>query len=98
MLWPKNRLADTLDEAQQKMDTLQDRNQKDIAQYNMEYKELMRQLNHDTVLKYFLLEKTQERWELAESSANQRKSYALAKSERGAEKTLKVKFLLVHKV
>ena len=76
------------------MDTLQDRNQKDIAQYNMEYKELMRQLNHDTVLKSFLLEKTQERWELAESSANQRKSYAVAKSERGAEKTLKVKSII----
>ena len=76
------------------MDTLQDRNQKDIAQYNMEYKELMRQLNHDTVLKSLLLEKTQERWELAESSANQRKSYALAKSETKSEKTLKVKSII----
>ena len=76
------------------MDTLQDRNQKDIAQYNMEYKELIRQLNHDTVLKNFLIEKTQERWELAESSANQRKSYSLAKSETKSEKTLKVKSII----
>ena len=73
------------------MDTLQDRNQKDIAQYNMEYKELMRQLDHDTALKKFLLDKAQERWELAESCANERKKNFEAKSERQAEKTLKVK-------
>ena len=73
------------------MATLQDRNQKDLAQYNMEYKELMRQLDHDTALKKFLLDKAQERWELAESCANERKKNFEAKSERQAEKTLKVK-------
>merc|ERR1711931_160676 len=71
---------DQRDEAEQKMATLQDRNQKDLAQYNMEYKELMRQLDHD---------KAQERWELAESCANERKKNFEAKSERQAEKTLK---------
>ena len=82
---------DQRDEAEQKMATLQDRNQKDLAQYNMEYKELMRQLDHDTALKKFLLDKAQERWELAESCANERKKNFEAKSERQAEKTLKVK-------
>jgi hypothetical protein len=80
---------DQRDEAEQKMATLQDRNQKDLAQYNMEYKELMRQLDNDTALKKFLLDKAQERWELAESSANERKKNFEAKSERQAEKTLK---------
>merc|ERR1712137_1219696 len=80
---------DQRDEAEQKMATLQDRNQKDLAQYNMEYKELMRQLDHDTALKKFLLDKAQERWELAESCANERKKNFEAKSERQAEKTLK---------
>ena len=76
------------------MATLQDRNQKDLAQYNMEYKELMRQLDHDTALKKFLLDKAQERWELAESCANERKKNFEAKSERQAEKTLKVKLIV----
>ena len=76
------------------MATLQDRNQKDLAQYNMEYKELMRQLDHDTALKKFLLDKAQERWELAESCANERKKNFEAKSERQAEKTLKVRLII----
>merc|ERR1712168_78579 len=80
---------DQRDEAEQKMATLQDRNQKDLAQFNMEYKELMRQLDHDNDLKKFLLDKAQERWELAEALGNERKKNFEAKSERQAEKTLK---------
>jgi hypothetical protein len=80
---------DQRDEAETKMATLQDRNQKDLAQFNMEYKELMRQLDHDTNLKKFLLDKAQERWEMAEALGNERKKNFEAKSERHAEKTLK---------
>merc|ERR1719234_1034060 len=80
---------DQRDEAEQKMATLADRNQKDIGQYNMEYKELMRQLDHDTALKKFLLDKAQERTEMAEGRANERKKNFEEKSERQAEKTLK---------
>merc|ERR1719378_710452 len=80
---------DQRDEAEQKMATLADRNQKDISQYNMEYKELMRQLDHDTALKKFLLDKAQERTEMAEGRANERKKNFEEKSERQAEKTLK---------
>merc|ERR1712139_104912 len=80
---------DQRDEAEQKMSALKDRNQKDLAQYNMEYKELMRQLDHDETLKKFLLDKTQERWELAEAVSNERKKSFEAKSERVAEGTLK---------
>ena len=90
MIEQSTQAFDQRDEAEQKMATLQDRNQKDLAQYNMEYKELMRQLDHDTALKKFLLDKAQERWELAESCANERKKNFEAKSERQAEKTLKV--------
>merc|ERR1712168_1313636 len=80
---------DQRDEAEQKMATLQDRNQKDLAQYNMEYKELMRQLDHDETLKKFLLDKAQERWELAEAVSNERKKSFELKAERQAEKVLK---------
>jgi len=80
---------DQRDEAEQKMATLADRNQKDLGQYNMEYKELVRQLDHDTALKKFLLDKAQERWELAESRANERKKSIQTKSEKQAEKMLK---------
>merc|ERR1719410_1507142 len=80
---------DQRDEAEQKMATLADRNQKDIAQFNMEYKELMRQLDHDTALKKFLLDKAQERTEMAEGRANERKKNFEEKSERQAEKVLK---------
>jgi len=80
---------DQRDEAEQKMSALKDRNQKDLAQYNMEYKELMRQLDHDETLKKFLLDKAQERWELAEAVSNERKKSFEAKSERVAEGTLK---------
>ena len=95
MIEQSTQAFDQRDEAEQKMATLQDRNQKDLAQYNMEYKELMRQLDHDTALKKFLLDKAQERWELAESCANERKKNFEAKSERQAEKTLKVKILFL---
>ena len=95
MIEQSTQAFDQRDEAEQKMATLQDRNQKDLAQYNMEYKELMRQLDHDTALKKFLLDKAQERWELAESCANERKKNFEAKSERQAEKTLKVNISFV---
>jgi len=80
---------DQRDEAEQKMSALKDRNQKDLAQYNMEYKELMRQLDHDETLKKFLLDKAQERWELAEAVSNERKKSFELKAERQAEKVLK---------
>merc|ERR1711970_847515 len=42
-----------------------------------------------TNLKKFLLDKAQERWEMAEALGNERKKNFEAKSERHAEKTLK---------
>ena len=50
----------------------------------------MRQLDHDTALKKFLLDKAQERTEMAEGRANERKKNFEEKSERQAEKVLKV--------
>ena len=55
----------------------------------MKFLELMRQLDHDTALKKFLLDKAQERTEMAEGRANERKKNFEEKSERQAEKTLK---------
>ena len=49
----------------------------------------MRQLDHDTALKKFLLDKAQERTKMAEGRANERKKNFEEKSERQAEKTLK---------
>ena len=64
MLIEKSALAyDQRDEAEQKMAALKERNSKNLTQYHMEYKELLRQLDHDTCLKKFLLDKAEERWE-----------------------------------
>ena len=75
------------------MVNLKDRNQKDLAQYNIEYKELMRQLDQDAALKKFLLEKAQERSELAKTCEIKRKENFEAKSERKAAVVLKVKHI-----
>jgi len=70
----KSALAyDQRDEAEQKMTAVGERDHKNIAQYQMEYKELLRQLDHDTTLKKFLLDKAEERWEKAELEIQRRK-------------------------
>ena len=85
----KSALAyDQRDEAEQKMTAVGERDHKNIAQYQMEYKvkdllsnfvilyslerltftrnfqELLRQLDHDTTLKKFLLDKAEERCDI----------------------------------
>ncbi|XP_078682326.1 coiled-coil domain-containing protein 63-like isoform X2 [Branchiostoma floridae x Branchiostoma belcheri] len=57
---------DARDEAQAKMMGLKDRSEKDLSQYNMELKELMRIIDHDAKLKQFMTMKTQERAEMQE--------------------------------
>lgn len=53
---------------------LKERNEKDLTQYNMEYKELMRIIDHDAKLKLFMNVKAQERSELEEEEAAKRKA------------------------
>lgn len=54
----------------------------------MEYKELLRQLDHDTSLKKFLLGKAEERWEQAEEQIQQRKQNFEDRQESSAATTL----------
>ena len=54
----------------------------------MEYKELLRQLDHDTSLKSFLLGKAEERWEQAEEQIQQRKQSFEDRCEASAATTL----------
>lgn len=89
LLIEKSALAyDQRDEAEQKMAALKERNSKNLTQYHMEYKELLRQLDHDTCLKKFLLDKAEERWEQAEEQIQQRKQNFEDKSESSAATTL----------
>jgi len=89
LLIEKSALAyDQRDEAEQKMAALKERNAKNLSQYQMEYKELLRQLDHDTSLKSFLLGKAEERWEQAEEQIQQRKQNFEDRCEANAATTL----------
>ena len=79
---------DQRDDAQTKMMALKERNEKDLTQYNMEYKELMRIIDHDAKLKAFMNVKAQERSELEEEEAAKRRAGAEDKAERTAEETM----------
>jgi len=67
---------------------LKERNEKDLLQYNMEYKELMRIIDHDAKLKAFMNMKAQERSELEEEEAAKRRAGVEDKAERSAEETM----------
>jgi len=79
---------DQRDDAQAKMMALKERNEKDLAQYSMEYKELMRIIDHDAKLKAFMNMKSQERSELEEEEAAKRRAGEEDKAERTAEETM----------
>jgi hypothetical protein len=49
------------DEAQSKISALKEKHDKEVAQYNMEVKELTRVLEHDRKLRYFMGAKGQDR-------------------------------------
>ena len=70
------------------MMALKERNEKDVAQYNMEYKELMRIIDHDAKLKAFMNMKSQERSELEEEEAAKRRAGEEDKAEKTAEETM----------
>ena len=85
----KSALAyDQRDEARLKMAALRERNTKNVTQYNMEYKDLLRQLDHDKILKKFVLDKAEERWEQAEEQVQQRLQKIEDRAEKSAENTL----------
>jgi chromosome segregation ATPase len=79
---------DQRDEATQKMTALKERDTKNVAHYQMEYKELLRQLDHDKVLKKFLLAKAEERWEQAEEKVQQRQQIIEDRCEETAKTKL----------
>ena len=79
---------DQRDDAQAKMMALKERNEKDLSQYNMEYKELMRIIDHDAKLKAFMNIKSQERSEFEEEEAAKRRAGAEDRAEKTAEETM----------
>ncbi|XP_039274347.2 coiled-coil domain-containing protein 63-like [Styela clava] len=81
---------DQRDEAQVKMMALKERNEKDLSQYNMEYKELMRIIDHDAKLKLFMNVKAQERSELEEEEAAKRRAGEEDRAEKTAEETMEI--------
>ena len=52
------------DDAQNKMIALKEKSDKELLQYNMELKELMRVIDHDRKLKEFMNIKTEDRAEM----------------------------------
>ena len=52
---------DQRDEAEAKIQMLREKNEKDLATYNYEYRELMRIIDHDAKLKSFINVKAMER-------------------------------------
>ncbi|RDD40524.1 Coiled-coil domain-containing protein 63 [Trichoplax sp. H2] len=80
---------DARDEAQSKMMALKEKNEKDLAQYNLELKELMRIIDHDRKLKNFMGVKGQERLEEEILSARKKKKSESDKpQEKGIEETV----------
>ncbi|XP_032238101.2 coiled-coil domain-containing protein 63 [Nematostella vectensis] len=64
---------DARDEAQAKMLALKEKNDKDLAQYNTEFKELVRIIEHDRKLKEFMRVKGEERADMLEGELSSRK-------------------------
>lgn len=67
--------SDCRDDAQTKMLALKEKSDKDIAQHNMELKELMRIIDHDRKLKEFMGIKSEDRSELTEGLTTARKAH-----------------------
>jgi len=76
---------DSRDDAQNKMIALKEKSDKELLQYNMELKELMRIIDHDRRLKEFMNIKTEDRVELQGLSLqyNQRRG---EERDKGGEK------------
>ena len=68
------------DDAQNKMLALKEKAEKELTQYNMELKELIRVIDHDRKLREFMSRKDQERTEAHEQME-------LAKKRKEAEKS-----------
>lgn len=66
---------DARDDAQAKMMALKEKSDKDLAQYNMELKELMRIIDHDRKLKEFMGIKSEDRSDANEGMLPSKKSH-----------------------
>eukprot|EP00794_Sanderia_malayensis_P007809 gene7808-8655_t len=66
---------DARDDAQAKMMALKEKSDKDLAQYNMELKELMRIIDHDRKLKEFMGIKSEDRSDAQEGILTSRKAH-----------------------
>ncbi|XP_022344643.2 coiled-coil domain-containing protein 63-like [Crassostrea virginica] len=74
------------DEAQNKMLALKERSEKDIAQQEVEMKELYRIIDHDNRLKEFMMFKACERTEFKEEEESKKKKCSGGDKDKDAEK------------
>lgn len=79
---------DERDDAQAKIQALKEKNEKDLAQYNSEYRELMRIIDHDAKLKSFMNSKAHERNEAEEAQAAKRRAGETDKAEKTAREMI----------
>lgn len=70
-------LFNSRDEAHNRMQSLREKSERDISQYNAELKDLLRVIDHDKTLHEFMTTKTVERAELYESTIQGRKEKKL---------------------
>lgn len=80
------------DDAQNKMLALKEKADKELGQYNMELKELIRVIDHDRKLKDFMSRKDQERTEAHEAMESMRRRKDMEKSSE-RERTVMVRSL-----
>lgn len=79
------------DEAQSKMIALKEKADKDLVQYNMELKELIRIIDHDRKLKEFMRIKGEERAELADKELELKQRKKESEKDKGdREETVEV--------
>ena len=79
------------DEAQSKMLALKEKADKDLLQYNMELKELIRIIDHDRKLKEFMRVKGEERADLADKELGMKQRKKETERDKGdREETVEV--------
>ena len=74
-LWVKIDVAS--EDARQRAKALMDKNEKDILQHSLEYRELQRHLDHEEITDYFMDLKAQDKAAVAQEAVNKRAAILL---------------------
>ncbi|CBY09886.1 unnamed protein product [Oikopleura dioica] len=76
------------EDARQRAKALMDKNEKDILQHSLEYRELQRHLDHEEITDYFMDLKAQDKAAVAQEAVNKRAAIILKKNEAEAARKL----------